>query len=85
MENLPGTTRRGFLRLVGAMGAAATLTGTLAACGTTPAQTTPTAGGSAAPSAAPTITGGIIASSAHGESAVCTCRSARQTFTHGSP
>ena len=54
MENLPGTTRRGFLRLVGAMGAAATLTGTLAACGTTPAQTTPTAGGSAAPSAAPT-------------------------------
>ncbi len=46
MENLPGTTRRGFLRLVGAMGAAATLTGTLAACSTTPAQTT-------APSAAP--------------------------------
>ena len=46
MENLPGTTRRGFLRLVGAMGAAATLTGTLAACSTTPTQTT-------APSAAP--------------------------------
>ncbi|MDO5533125.1 MAG: ABC transporter substrate-binding protein [Propionibacteriaceae bacterium] len=39
MENLPGTSRRGFLRLVGAMGAAATLTGTLAACGTAPAQT----------------------------------------------
>ena len=40
MENgpLPGTSRRGFIKLVGAMGAAATLTGTLAACGTSPAQ-----------------------------------------------
>ncbi len=46
MENLPRTSRRGFLRLVGAMGASATLAGTLAACGTTPTQTT-------APSAAP--------------------------------
>ena len=58
MENLPGTTRRGFLRLVGAMGAAATLTGTLAACGTTPAQTAaPTTGGSAAPTAGTAGTG----------------------------
>lgn len=38
MENLPGASRRGFLQLVGAIGAAATLTGTLSACGTTPTQ-----------------------------------------------
>ncbi|HHU39281.1 MAG TPA: ABC transporter substrate-binding protein [Propionibacterium sp.] len=64
MENLPRTSRRGFLRLVGAMGASATLAGTLAACGTTPAQTTaPTAG--TGTSAAPT--GAATAGSGTGE------------------
>lgn len=55
MENLPRTSRRGFLRLVGAMGAAATVTGTLAACGTTPAQT---GGSTAAPGTGAAPTGG---------------------------
>lgn len=63
MENsLPGFTRRGFVRLVGAMGAAATLTGTLAACGTSPAQRTGAPGGAAgssAPKADGTITGAV--------------------------
>ncbi len=35
MENgFPSTTRRSFLKLVGGVGAAATATGTLAACST---------------------------------------------------
>lgn len=62
---IPGTTRRGFLRLAGAMGAAAALTGSLAACGTTPAQRQTTGTGTegtAGPAAANeqgTITAGI--------------------------
>lgn len=52
MENIPGTTRRGFLRLVGAIGAAGALSGTLAACGQTPAQTTAPTGAAPATSAA---------------------------------
>ena len=63
MENLPGTTRRGFLRLVGAMGAAATLSGTLAACSSGPAQTA-APGASATASAATgggAATGTIVA------------------------
>lgn len=64
-ELFPGTTRRRFLGLAGAMGAAAVLTGTLSACGTTPAQrettgtdagTTPGAGTAAEDG---TITAGI--------------------------
>lgn len=64
-ELIHPTTRRGFLRLVGAMGAAATLSGTLAACGTTPAQreTTGTGTGATAGAASAnengTITAGI--------------------------
>ena len=43
-----GTSRRGFLQLIGAMGAAATLAGSLSACGTTPAnRDTASAAGSA--------------------------------------
>ena len=63
MENLPGTTRRGFLRLVGAMGAAATLSGTLAACSTGSTQTAaPGAGATtAAATAGAAATGKIVA------------------------
>lgn len=64
MENgsLPSTSRRGFLGLMGAMGAAAALTGTLSACGTTPANRgTTTAGQSPTGAANPdgTITAAI--------------------------
>ncbi len=55
--SLPGTSRRGFLRIVGAMGAAAALSGSLAACGTSPTDRATTASGS--PKADGTITAGI--------------------------
>ncbi len=42
------TTRRGFLKLTGAIGAAAALAGSLSACGTTPAQRTAAPGGATA-------------------------------------
>jgi peptide/nickel transport system substrate-binding protein len=56
---VPETSRRRFLTLVGAMGAASSIVGGLAACGTPPAQrgTTPASGaasGSAAPAGAKT-------------------------------
>jgi hypothetical protein len=35
-------------------------------------------------SAASTMAGGVISASAQGDNAVRTCRSAKQTFTHGS-
>jgi len=54
--SLPTTSRRGFLKLVGVMGAASAFAGTLSACGTSPASRT-TAGGGA--SATGTITAAI--------------------------
>ena len=42
------TTRRGFLKLTGALGAAAALAGSLSACGTTPAQRSAAPGATAA-------------------------------------
>ena len=56
-DSLPATSRRGFLKLVGVMGAASAFAGTLSACGTTPAQRT-TAGASAG-AAGSTITAAI--------------------------
>jgi hypothetical protein len=31
------------------------------------------------------VRGGVISSAAHGDRAVCRCRSAKQAFTHGFP
>lgn len=45
--SLPPTSRRGFLKLVGAMGAASALTGTLSACGTRPGDRASGAAGTA--------------------------------------
>ena len=45
-DPLPATSRRSFLKLVGAMGAASAFAGTLSACGSPSATTSSPAGGS---------------------------------------
>lgn len=48
--SLPPTTRRGFIKLVGAIGAASAFAGTVSACGTPPAQRTAAPGAGSAKS-----------------------------------
>ena len=50
-DSLPATSRRGFLKLVGAMGAASAFAGTLSACGSPSTGTTTPGGGAGATSA----------------------------------
>ena len=57
--SLPPTSRRGFIKLVGAIGAASALAGTLSACGTTPGQRSTAAATAAGANADGTITAGI--------------------------
>lgn len=58
-DSLPTTSRRGFLKLVGVLGAASAFAGTLSACGTTPANRTTGGAGASAGAAGSTITAAI--------------------------
>lgn len=58
-DSLPTTSRRGFLKLVGVMGAASAFAGTLSACGTTPASRTTTGASGGASASGSTITAAI--------------------------